>query len=123
MKLYHHKTDGGAEYLTDTFIEVTEGHREGTIPDAKFVVRIDGDITKDAELMIRDKADDQNPMAWLSSIQYNVFMQLVEHGEALVKDDDFIDPYGETAEDWTNEKVLIALNDLKMIVINGNIPT
>jgi len=123
MKLYHHKTDGGAEYLTDTFTLTPTGHKEGIVKDANYVVRIDGDITKDAELMIRDKADDQNPMAWLSSIQYNVFMQLVEHGEALVKDDDFIDPYGETAEDWTNEKILIALNDLKTKVISGNIPT
>ena len=90
--------------------------------DANYVVRIDGDITKDAELMIRDQADDQNPLAWLSSIQYNVFMQLVEHGEALVKDDDFIDPYGKKDEWWTNEKILIALNDIKQMIINANIP-
>lgn len=54
MKLYHHKTDGGAEYLTDTFIECEDGHKEGTIRDAKYVVRIDGDITKDAELLIQE---------------------------------------------------------------------
>lgn len=58
MKLYYHKTSGGAEYLMDTYIEVTEGkfkgHREGTInEDTKYVVRIDGDITKDAEITIR----------------------------------------------------------------------
>lgn len=58
MQLYYHKTGGGAEYLFDTFIEITEGphkgHREGVINDkTKYVVRIDGDITKDAELTVR----------------------------------------------------------------------
>jgi hypothetical protein len=59
MKLYYHKTDGGAEYLFDTFIEYT--HRitgkkckEGAItPQTKYIVRIDGDITKDAELTVK----------------------------------------------------------------------
>jgi hypothetical protein len=61
MKLYYHKTDGGAEYLTDTFIEFENTwkkggkQREGVINDkTKYVVRIDGDITKDAELDVRD---------------------------------------------------------------------
>ncbi len=54
MKLYYHKTDGGAEYLMDTFIECPNGHLEGVINGAtKYIVRIDGDITKDAELTIR----------------------------------------------------------------------
>ena len=47
MKLYYHKTDGGAEYLTD--------NKEGGFKASKYVVRIDGDITKDAELNIREK--------------------------------------------------------------------
>lgn len=58
MKLYYHKTGGGAEYLTDTFIDWShngESGQEGTITsETKFVVRIDGDITKDAELTVRD---------------------------------------------------------------------
>jgi hypothetical protein len=56
MKLYYHKTDGGAEYLMDTFIKCNDGHKEGCWNDkTKYVVRIDGDIEKDAELTIRDK--------------------------------------------------------------------
>lgn len=52
MKLYYHKTDGGAEYLTDTFIKCGDGSQEGTVNDnTRYVVRIDGDITKDAELI------------------------------------------------------------------------
>ena len=54
MKLYYHRTDGGAEYLMDTYIKCDNGHKEGRINDkTKYVVRIDGDITKDVELDIR----------------------------------------------------------------------
>lgn len=54
MRLYYHKTDGGAEYLFDTFIKCPNGHKEGVInKKTKYIVRIDGDITKDAELTIR----------------------------------------------------------------------
>jgi hypothetical protein len=53
MKLYYHKTDGGAEYLFDTFMICRDGHKEGIInDDTKYIARIDGDITKDAELII-----------------------------------------------------------------------
>ena len=49
MRLYHHKTDGGAEYLSDAFVDWEhngESGREGVIHgEAKYVVRIDGDIT------------------------------------------------------------------------------
>ena len=54
MKLYYHKTDGGAEYLTDRYVKCENGHKEGVFNDAKYIIRIDGDITKDAELMINE---------------------------------------------------------------------
>jgi len=58
MKLYYHKTNGGAEYLMDTYVEWEhEGKsgREGVINDkTKYIVRIDGNIEEDAELQIRD---------------------------------------------------------------------
>ena len=54
IKLYYHKTDGGAEYLFDTFVECADGHKEGVINNkTKYAVRIDGDIVKDAELTIK----------------------------------------------------------------------
>jgi hypothetical protein len=76
MQLYYHKTDGGAEYLTDTYIVCDycdkcnaetpndgnercnicdeKKHKEGVFNDkTKYIVRIDGDITKDAELDVR----------------------------------------------------------------------
>lgn len=81
MKLYYHKTDGGAEYLFDTYIQTDycvsntcnsetpndgsghcaicgiEKHKEGVINDkTRYIVRIDGDIAKDAEI-----TDKENP--------------------------------------------------------------
>ena len=53
MRLYYHKTDGGAEYLCS---EAVEGTSEGDLR-SRYVVRIDGDIEKDAELIIKDKAN------------------------------------------------------------------
>lgn len=40
--LYYHKTDGGAEYLTDEFIEHLNGHKEGVFEGANLIIRIDG---------------------------------------------------------------------------------
>ena len=77
MRLYYHKTDGGAEYLTDVFLLCdycdkcqtktpkdrkkecsicgTEKHKEGIFEGAKYIVRIDGDIERDAELNVVDE--------------------------------------------------------------------
>ena len=38
----------------DTFIECENGHKEGIFEGAKYIVRIDGDITKDAEITIKE---------------------------------------------------------------------
>lgn len=54
IKLYHHKTDGGAEYLMNTFIKCPNGEKEGTMnKKTKYILRFDGDIRKDAELTIK----------------------------------------------------------------------
>jgi len=61
MRLYHHKTDGGAEYLMDTYLEWEhngESGREGIFEGARYIVRIDGDITKDAELTDRENPEE-----------------------------------------------------------------
>jgi len=57
MKLYYHKTDGGAEYLMDRGIPCPDGSMEGVFEDAQYVVRIDGDICRDAELTITTNSD------------------------------------------------------------------
>ena len=53
MRLYYHKTDGGADYLTDKYVLCPTGHKEGIFEGAKYIVRIDGNIEKDAELLVR----------------------------------------------------------------------
>ena len=50
MKLYYHKTDGGAKYLCS---EKVKGTNEGSF-DSKYIIRIDGNIEQDAELFIRE---------------------------------------------------------------------
>lgn len=50
IRLYHHITDGGASYLTDTYIEYVPKKswtgtkvKEGTINEkTKYIVRLDG---------------------------------------------------------------------------------
>jgi len=57
MKLYYHKTDGGAEYLMDNFVEWKNNGKtgkEGVFEGSKYIVRIDGDIEEDAELLVRE---------------------------------------------------------------------
>ena len=55
MKLYYHKTDGGAEYLCSNVVKGTEN--EGSL-NSKYIIRIDGDIKRDAELHINEVNDD-----------------------------------------------------------------
>ena len=52
-KLYYHQTSGGAEYLTDRYVICPDGSKEGTFEGAAIVVRIDGNIRKDAEYSLR----------------------------------------------------------------------
>lgn len=40
MELYYHRTDGGAEYYSTTYIECDNGHKEGTFEGV--VLRTDG---------------------------------------------------------------------------------
>ena len=49
IPLWYHKTDGGAEYLCSNNVE---GTNEGSF-DSKYIIRIDGNIKKDAELLIK----------------------------------------------------------------------
>jgi hypothetical protein len=56
-QLYYHKTDGGAEYLTDTWILNPDGSKEGSFQGARIIVRIDGDIHKDAEITLVNGED------------------------------------------------------------------
>jgi hypothetical protein len=54
MKLYYHKTDGGAEYLTERYVVNPDGSKEGTFEGSKYIVRLDGDVTQQATLTVHD---------------------------------------------------------------------
>ena len=54
-KLYYHMTGGGAEYLTDRWMRNPDGSKEGVFKDAQIIVRIDGNISKDAEITLADE--------------------------------------------------------------------
>ena len=41
IKLYYHKTDGGAEYLTDRWTLNPDGTKEGVFHNARYIVRLD----------------------------------------------------------------------------------
>lgn len=86
MRLYYHKTDGGAEYLVDTFVECPSGHKEGAFTDGtKYVVRIDGNILEDAELTVRDLVSDVRSVANL--IASEIVWRQMEGGEELDQDE------------------------------------
>jgi hypothetical protein len=55
-KLYYHETDGGAKYLTDKFVVCPDGSREGSFEGATLVIRIDGNIREDAEVIKNSQA-------------------------------------------------------------------
>lgn len=40
MNVYYHKTSGGAEYLSTTYVECPSGHKEGT--SEGIFARVDG---------------------------------------------------------------------------------
>lgn len=42
IRLYYHKTDGGAEYLMDKYIRCPNGDKEGIFEGANYIVRLDG---------------------------------------------------------------------------------
>ena len=75
MKLYYHKTSGGAEYLTDRWVRNPDGSKEGRIGEnCRFVVRIDGDIRKDAELTVVDRPKKQvviGVLGGVAEVAYN----------------------------------------------------
>ncbi len=74
MKLYHHKTDGGAEYLCSSNIE---GTTEGSF-NSRYIVRIDGDITQDAKLRIDRESSmtTSEKLHWLVSLAMALYFAI-----------------------------------------------
>jgi hypothetical protein len=59
----------------------------------------------------------------LSVIEYDVIMQAINNAKAAIADDEFIDPYAENTDGYTNETLLAALNRIEDRIINANTPT
>lgn len=55
----------------------------------------------------------------LTHIQYDAILQCIEHGRALLKDGDFIDPYAENPEGYTEETLTQALNEVEKIITSS----
>jgi hypothetical protein len=53
-----------------------------------------------------------------SNIQYSALMQAIENAKNAIAVDEFIDPYGENGETYTNENVLAALEEVEDMLIS-----
>ena len=58
----------------------------------------------------------------LSTIEYDAIMQAINNAKGAIADDEFIDPYGENPNGYTNESLLEALNHVESKIISDNIP-
>lgn len=58
----------------------------------------------------------------LSVIQYNVIMMAINNARNEILADAFIDPYEQT-EQYTNETLLKALNEVEDLIMTSNTPT
>lgn len=58
----------------------------------------------------------------LSVIEYNVLMQAINNAKCAIADDEFIDPYAENPDGYTNDSLLQALESAENKIISDNIP-
>lgn len=54
----------------------------------------------------------------LTHIQYDAIMGCIAHGRALIADDDFIDPYAENPDGYTNESLEQAINEVEKLLMD-----
>ena len=58
----------------------------------------------------------------LTSIEYNAIMQAINNAKSCIADDEFIDPYGEVPDGYTNETLLAALDSAENKIMIANTP-
>lgn len=58
----------------------------------------------------------------LSSIEYNAIMMAINDAKAAIADNDFLDPYAENPNGYTNESLLEALNSVENKIMVANVP-
>ena len=56
----------------------------------------------------------------LTEIEYNVVMQALNNAKDEIHDDEFIDPYSENADMYTNEELLQAIESFEQKLFNIN---
>jgi len=64
MRLYYHKTDGGAEYYSTTYVECPNGDLEGTFDGV--VMRTDGNTIE----IYSDRISEQNIKLVINGCSY-----------------------------------------------------
>jgi hypothetical protein len=58
----------------------------------------------------------------LTTIEYNVIMEAINNAKSAIHDDEFIDPYADNPDGYTNELLLAALDSVERKIINDNLP-
>ena len=100
MKLYYHKTDGGAEYLCSNNVRETN---EGSF-DSKYIVRIDRNVETDktdGELTIRKNKEDNKEITIPLSEED---LEAIKNGEAFDWTFDYVNVHLKLETDTTSPK-------------------
>lgn len=71
-------------------------------------------------VLLQTKSQPYNNMH-LSSIEYNVIMQAINNAYDALDEDTFIDPYG-NEDDYTNDTLRAALENVERKILDANIP-
>lgn len=58
----------------------------------------------------------------LTVIQYDVIMEAINQAFNTIAEDNFIDPYAENPDGYTNETLFQALKEVEQQIISENIP-
>lgn len=58
----------------------------------------------------------------LTAIEYNAIMMAIDNAKNAINGNEFIDPYAENMDGYTNETLLAALNSVENKIISDNIP-
>ena len=59
-------------------------------------------------------------MQKLTELQYSVIMEAINNAKSAIHDDEFIDPYGDNPNEYTNEQCLTALDEVENLLMNNN---
>jgi hypothetical protein len=58
----------------------------------------------------------------LTSIQYNAIMMAINNAKEMANNGEFLDPYTENPDGYTNQSLLGALNQVENMIIANNLP-